>query len=86
MCDVCSVVRKHFPRDAQAYRMRCPACVHCGARLIQKMQSVFALSPPARREKSRAVLADWMAHGHSEADLRRLAQSGAWAVAPAGGG
>lgn len=85
MCDVCNVVRKYYPKDPQAHRQHCLKCVFCGARLIQRLQRVFALAPPVRRERSRAALADWMAHGHSEAQLRALAKATAWAVAPAPG-
>lgn len=83
MCDVCSVVRKHYPRDPQVHRQHCLKCVYCGARLIQKLQRVFVLAPPVRREKSRVALSDWMALGHSEARLRALAKATVWAVAPA---
>lgn len=50
-----------------------PACLHCGARLIQRLGAL----PRPRDEitaRRRKVLEDWMAYGHSESDLRRLAK------------
>ena len=82
-CQPCAVIHRHYPKDPQAYRMHCLGCVHCGARLIQKMQRLFALAPDVRRARSRQALDDWMAHGHSEQQLRALAK-GAWAVAGVG--
>lgn len=83
MCDVCSVVRRHYPRDPQVHRQHCLKCMYCGARLIQRLQRVFVLAPLQRRDRCRQVLSDWMALGHSEAQLRALAKATAWAVAPA---
>lgn len=85
-CTVCAVVRKHYPRDPQAHPMHCPACAHCGARLIQKHQRHASATPAQKRDRSRAALSDWMACGHSESLLRKLAKTDAWAVAPASGG
>jgi hypothetical protein len=58
-----------------------PACLWCGARLIQRLGAL----PRTRQEiatRRRAVLTDWMAYGHSEAELRSLAK-GATPLAPA---
>lgn len=85
-CDVCAVVRRYYPKDPQLHRMHCPACVHCGARLIQKHQRQQGLTPAQRQDRSRAALSDWMACGHAEAQLRSLAKATAWAVAPADAG
>ena len=53
------------------YRLFDPLCLHCGARLIQQLG---ALQIPASEctERRKAVLADWVAQGHSEAEIRRL--------------
>lgn len=61
--------------------MYTPACIWCGARLIQ---SLGRKSRPREEivERRRTVLADWMAHGHSEAELRRLAKLDALPLAP----
>lgn len=50
-----------------------PACLWCGARLIRKLG---AMSRPRAEITARRtnVLADWMALGHEEAELRRLAK------------
>lgn len=50
-----------------------PACLHCGARLIQALGK---LDRPREEiaQRRRAVLADWMRYGHMEADLRQLAK------------
>lgn len=50
-----------------------PACLHCGARLIQALGK---LDRPREEiaQRRRAVLADWCAYGHAESDLRKLAK------------
>lgn len=51
----------------------CPSCLWCGARLIQRL----GLLDKPREEiaaRRRKVLADWLAFGHAEAELRRLAK------------
>ena len=75
-CDCCEAAR-----EAPAYTMHCPSCVHCGARLIQALGSL----PRPKGEivaRRRAVLADWVTMGHSEQELRALAK-GPRALAPA---
>ena len=64
-----------------AARTYTPACLWCGARLIQALGK---LRQPREEiaERRRKVLADWMAHGHSEADLRELAKGEALPLAP----
>ena len=57
-----------------------PACVYCGARLIQRLGNTVIDSVECR-DRRRAVLADWMAHGHIETELRALA-SGSTAIGP----
>lgn len=76
-CTNCETARE-FPD----YRMFNPACLHCGARLIQLLgrMPIGNADCTARR---RQVLVDWMARGHSEADLRRLAK-GPLALSPTG--
>ena len=79
-CTDCATIRKHFTRDPQLYRMHDEGCVHCGARLIQKIQRLGQLTAEQRRDRSRDALAAWMCQGHDEQQLRKLAK-GAWAVA-----
>ena len=60
--------------------MHCPSCIYCGARLIQALGRL----PRPKDEivaRRRKVLADWVAHGHSEQELRALAK-GPRAIAP----
>ena len=74
-CDCCNAAK-----EAPAHAWFDPACLHCGARLIQRLGKL----PRPRDEitaRRRKVLADWVAYGHAEADLRELAK-GALALAP----
>ena len=80
-CQPCATIRKHYRNDPQLYRMHCPTCIQCGARLIQKLQRLYQLTQEQRRDRCRQALADWMAQGHSEKELRALAKAAAWAVA-----
>ena len=80
-CQPCATIHKHYPRDPHLYRMHCPTCIHCGARLIQKLQRLYQLTTEQRRDRCRQALADWMAQGHDEQQLRALAKQTAWAVA-----
>jgi len=75
MCDVCEAAK-----ESPNHRMHCPSCIYCGARLIQALGRL----PRPKDEivsRRRAVLADWVAHGHAEDKLRELAK-GALAFAP----
>ena len=75
-CANCDIART-FP----GYRWFCPACVYCGARLIQHL-GTYRITTQECVQRRRVVLADWMAHGHTEAQLRALAK-GPLAIAPA---
>lgn len=66
--------------EAPAYRMHCPTCIYCGARLIQGIQKL-PITRSEVQERCRAVLADWLAYGHDEQALRALAK-GPRAIAP----
>ena len=61
-------------REAPNWPRHCPTCLWCGARLIARIQ---ALQRPRSEvtARCRKVLTDWMAMGHDEAELRRLAKS-----------
>jgi hypothetical protein len=58
-----------------------PACVYCGARLIQRI-GLLPIPPSEITARRRVVLRDWMAHGHSEQNLRQFAK-GSTALGPA---
>ncbi len=70
----------HTATSFPTYRWFNPACLHCGARLIQHLGQlpIAASECKARRQK---VLKDWLSYGHSEAELRALVK-GTHAVAP----
>ena len=57
-----------------------PACLHCGARMIQHL-GTLPIAPSAITQRRRQVLLDWGEHGHSEQALRALAK-GPLAIAP----
>lgn len=57
-----------------------PACLHCGARIIQRL-GLMGLHPQECVQRRRAQLAVWVAHGHSEALIRKLV-SGPTCIAP----
>lgn len=67
-------------REAPAWPMHNPACIYCGARLIQRIGK-YNIAVAAVTERRRAVLADWVAHGHDEAQIRALVK-GPLAVEP----
>ena len=50
-----------------------PLCLYCGARLIQRIGR-YRIPVSESVERRRTVLADWMAYGHDEAQLRQLAK------------
>jgi hypothetical protein len=58
-----------------------PLCLHCGARLIWKIQRK-QITRDERVSRCRAVLQDWMKYGHSEAEIRRLVKLDEMPVAP----
>jgi len=51
--------------------MHNPACIYCGARLIQE---IFKYRIPAadRTRQAKAALARWLQFGRDEAEIRRL--------------
>lgn len=78
-CECCQIA-KEFP----GYRLFCPSCLHCGARLIQTIQRK-AIPMQDKVRRCRAVLADWMAMGHDETSLRDLAKGSETPIGPACG-
>ena len=70
-----------------AARTYTPACLWCGARYIRLLPKQGGidgrpLTNPEVVEWRRKVLADWIAHGHPEAELRALAKGEALPLAP----
>lgn len=70
----------HTATSFPAYRWFNPACLYCGARLIQHLGQlpIAASECKARRQ---TVLKDWLSYGHSEAELRELVK-GPTALSP----
>lgn len=66
-CTDCNAARESLG----AWRMYDPVCIHCGARLIQAIGKL-PLMPSHIKQRRQAVLADWKALGHDEAELRAL--------------
>lgn len=83
-CDECQILREHYPRDPEVRlaraRLFSPACLHCGARLIQTHQRRYGVTRDEKVAACRKALSMWMQYGHSEDELRRLATSGDWAI------
>lgn len=76
MCNCCDKAR-----DFAAYPQFNPACLHCGARIIQHLGKLNIGQSECTRRR-RESLADWLAYGHNESEIRKLAK-GALCVAPA---
>jgi len=75
MCSNCDTARQ-YPQ----HRWFDPACLWCGARIIQHLGT---LPMPASEctSRRRANLQIWLAHGHSETQIRTLAK-GPLSLAP----
>jgi len=67
-------------REAPAWPMHNPACIYCGGRLIQKI-GTYQIPQSEATTRRRAVLADWVAAGHDEKQIRALCK-GPLAVEP----
>lgn len=72
-------------RDAHGYNLFHPRCKWCAARRIQFIQRRLAIGAEQKRQRCRQVLADALAAGHLEAEVRKLAKDAALAIAPKGG-
>ena len=59
---------------APTYSFHTPACLYCCARKIQRIQR-FNLPKEVIVSRCRSALDAWVAHGHAESDIRRLAKS-----------
>ncbi len=59
-------------------------CLHCAARRIQYLQRSLNLAPDAIRTRCRTALAQAMALGLPEAQIRAMAKLSAWQLAPEG--
>lgn len=57
-----------------------PACLHCGARLIQHLGGL-PISAMECSQRRRAMLAVWVARGHDEQMIRELVK-GPFCIGP----
>ena len=77
MCHCCNDAR-----DApQHHRFFAEGCLHCAARRIQFIQRTLRLAPSVTRDRCRAALADAVANGLPELEIRRMAKLPEWQVA-----
>lgn len=66
-CDCCQKDRAFPP-----FLRFDPACLWCGARYIKRVRALKTWPKQDRTDWASQVLADWLALGHSEAEIRRL--------------
>ena len=78
MCECCNEARE-APKH---HRFFADGCLYCAARRIQFIQRTLRLGESATRERCRAALADAMALGLPEKEIRAMAKLAAWQVAP----
>ena len=80
MCHCCNDAR-----DApQHHRFFAEGCLPCAARRVQFIQRSLNLPPDDKRNRCRKALADAMALGLPELEIRRMAKLDAWQLAPDG--
>jgi len=70
-------------REGPTHAFHSMGCVFCGARSIQRIQR-FNLPREVIAARCRAALAAWVAQGHAEAEIRRLAKGLDLACEPKG--
>ena len=79
-CTCCNDART----SPEHYRFFAVGCLHCAAREIQYIQRSLRISPSAKTDKCRAALAQAIALGLLESDIRSMAKSAEWQLAPKG--
>ena len=77
MCHCCNDARP----DPASYRFFAEGCLHCAARRIQFIQRTLRLAPSVTRDRCRAALADAVANGLPEQEIRAMAKKPEWQVA-----
>ena len=70
MCHCCNDARP----DPASYRLFAEGCLHCAARRIQFIQRRLNLALDDKRNRCRAALADAVANGLPELEIRRMAK------------
>ena len=75
-CECCQAARE----TTNHWRYFALQCAYCGARLIQKLGKL-SVTQAEITQRRKAVLADWVAFGHLESEMRDLVR-GPMAVEP----
>ena len=78
MCTACDEAR---PAPA-FFRFFAEGCLYCAARRIQFIQRTLRLGPTETRDRCRTALAQAVALGLPEPEIRRMAKLAAWQLAP----
>ncbi len=74
MCHCCNDARE----APQHHRFFAEGCLHCAARRIQYLQRTLRLAPSVTRDRCRAALADAVANGLPEQEIRAMAKRPEW--------
>ena len=74
MCRCCNDARP----DPTSFRLFAEGCLHCAARRIQFIQRRLNLAPDDKRNRCRTALADAMALGLPEQEIRAMAKRPEW--------
>ena len=74
MCPCCNDARE----APQHHRFFAEGCLHCAARRIQFIQRRLNLAPDVKRNRCRTALADAMALGLPEQEIRAMAKRPEW--------
>ena len=74
MCHCCNDARE----APQHHRFFAEGCLHCAARRIQYLQRTLRLAPSVTRDRCRAALADAVAMGLPELEIRAMAKKPEW--------
>lgn len=78
MCECCNEARE----APQYHRFFAEGCLYCAARRIQFIQRTLRLGPTETRDRCRNALAQAVALGLPEPEIRRMAKLAAWQLAP----
>ena len=73
-CTTCNEARS----APESYRMFADYCLYCAARRIQFIQRRLPLPPDDKRNRCRKALADAMALGLPESEIRAMAKRPEW--------
>ncbi|MFM2324507.1 MAG: hypothetical protein RL244_1386 [Pseudomonadota bacterium] len=77
-CHCCNEARE----APQFHRFFAEGCLYCAARRIQFIQRTLRLGPTETRDRCRTALAQAVALGLPEPEIRRTAKLAAWQLAP----